>query len=142
MAIATSKSKRAGSKISDFSISYSNNNTISSCPWMCRVIHFPLQFGRALGIAFTTNNNSFIKCWNVRLSSIQSVRYQNEKKILMPEPVRSRNKGTQSGTGMLRYRTEIQDAGMPTGIALDANAQLWSNLLNWPLVGRPCTWGP
>ncbi len=34
-------------------------------------------------------------------------------KIPMPEPVRYRNKGTQSGTGMLRYRTEIQDAGMP-----------------------------
>jgi hypothetical protein len=31
----------------------------------------------------------------------------------MPEPVRYRNKGTHSGTGMLRYRTEIQDAGMP-----------------------------
>jgi hypothetical protein len=26
---------------------------------------------------------------------------------------RYRNKGTQSGTGMLRYRTEIHDAGMP-----------------------------
>jgi len=33
--------------------------------------------------------------------------------MLMPEPFRYRNKGTQSGTGMLRYRTEMQDAGMP-----------------------------
>jgi hypothetical protein len=30
----------------------------------------------------------------------------------MTEPVRYRNKGSQSGTGMLWYRTEIQDAGM------------------------------
>jgi hypothetical protein len=32
-----------------------------------------------------------------------------------------------SGTGMLRYRTEIQDARMPDvgGIDLDADAQLW-----------------
>jgi len=29
------------------------------------------------------------------------------------EPVRYRDKRTQSGTGMLLYRTEIQDAGMP-----------------------------
>ncbi len=34
-------------------------------------------------------------------------------KMRMPEPVRYQNKGTWSGTGMLRYRTEIQDAGMP-----------------------------
>ncbi len=34
-------------------------------------------------------------------------------KMLMPEPFQYRNKRTQSGTGMLRYRTEIQDAGMP-----------------------------
>jgi hypothetical protein len=31
----------------------------------------------------------------------------------MPEPVRYRSKGFQSGTGMLRFRTEIQVAGMP-----------------------------
>jgi hypothetical protein len=31
----------------------------------------------------------------------------------MPEPFRYMNKGTQSGTGMRRYRTEIQGAGMP-----------------------------
>jgi hypothetical protein len=31
----------------------------------------------------------------------------------MAEPVRYQNKGIQSGTGMLQYRTEIQDAGMP-----------------------------
>jgi hypothetical protein len=37
--------------------------------------------------------------------------------MLLPEPVRYRNKGTQSGTGMLRYRTEIQDAGMPMQVA-------------------------
>jgi hypothetical protein len=31
----------------------------------------------------------------------------------MPEPARYLNKGIQSGTGMTRYRTEIQDAGIP-----------------------------
>jgi hypothetical protein len=31
----------------------------------------------------------------------------------MPEPARYRRKGTQSGTGMLRYWTEIPYAGMP-----------------------------
>jgi hypothetical protein len=32
--------------------------------------------------------------------------------MLPPEPIRYRNKGTQFGTGMLRYRTERPDAGM------------------------------
>ncbi len=31
----------------------------------------------------------------------------------MPEPVRYGNKGAQSGIGMFRYWTEIQDAGLP-----------------------------
>ncbi len=31
----------------------------------------------------------------------------------MPEPVRDQNNGTQSATRMLRYRTEMSDAGMP-----------------------------
>ena len=31
----------------------------------------------------------------------------------IPESVRYRIKGTQSGTRMLRYQTEIPDAGMP-----------------------------
>jgi hypothetical protein len=44
----------------------------------------------------------------------------------MPEPVWYRNKETQSGTGMLRYWTEIKDAGIPYagGIHLDNDAQL------------------
>ncbi len=33
-------------------------------------------------------------------------------KMPMLEPVWYLNEGTQSGTGMLQYRTEIQDAGM------------------------------
>ncbi len=37
----------------------------------------------------------------------------------MPVPVRYRNKGTQSGTGMPRFLTDIQDAGMPMPAALD-----------------------
>jgi hypothetical protein len=39
----------------------------------------------------------------------------------MPEQVQYRNEGTQSSAGMLRDRTEIQDAG---GINLDNDAQL------------------
>jgi hypothetical protein len=35
------------------------------------------------------------------------------KEVLMLEPVRYRNKETQSGTGMLRYLTEMMNAGMP-----------------------------
>jgi hypothetical protein len=35
------------------------------------------------------------------------------KKLTMPEPVRYRNKVMQSGTGPVRYRTEVTDAGMP-----------------------------
>jgi hypothetical protein len=31
----------------------------------------------------------------------------------MPEPVRYQNKGTYSGPGMLRFHTEVSDAGMP-----------------------------
>ncbi len=31
----------------------------------------------------------------------------------MPEPFRYQNKETLSGTGMLRYRTEMIDAGIP-----------------------------
>ncbi len=39
-------------------------------------------------------------------------------KIPMLEPARYRNKKTQSGTGMLRYRNEIQDAGLPAAPSL------------------------
>jgi hypothetical protein len=40
---------------------------------------------------------------------------------------RNRNKGIQYGTGMLRYWTEIPDAG---GIGLDADAQLRNSLIH------------
>ncbi len=36
-----------------------------------------------------------------------------KREMPMPEPVRYLNKETQSGTRMRRYRTVIQDAGMP-----------------------------
>jgi hypothetical protein len=39
-------------------------------------------------------------------------------KTPMPEPVRYRDKRTQSGTRMLRYRTKTQGAGMPMPAAL------------------------
>jgi hypothetical protein len=38
----------------------------------------------------------------------------------MPEADRYRNKGIQSGTGMLRYRTEMLDNGIPMPAALDS----------------------
>ncbi len=40
-----------------------------------------LQFGRALGVPFTTTTNSFFKCRKVGLFGIQSVRYRNEQKF-------------------------------------------------------------
>jgi hypothetical protein len=73
----------------------------------CITFHY-LQFESALGIPFTTTNNRFVKCRNVGLSGIQSVRYRNEQHFRCR--CRCRN---QFGTGMLRYLTEIQDAGMP-----------------------------
>jgi hypothetical protein len=36
----------------------------------------------------------------------------------MPEAVRYQDKGKQSCTQILRYRTEIKDAGMPMPVAL------------------------
>ena len=38
-----------------------------------------------------------------------------------PEPLEYWNNGTQSGTGMLPYWTEIQDAGMPMPAALTSS---------------------
>ncbi len=67
----------------------------------CSTFHY-LQLG--VGIPFTTTTNSFFIWRNVRLSGIQSVRYRNELKF----PCLN-----QSGIGMLRYRTEIQNARMP-----------------------------
>jgi hypothetical protein len=68
----------------------------------CITFHY-LQFGRALGIPFNTTNNSFL---NVGMSDCPA--------------------SSKSGTGMnknfdagmLRYRTEIQDAGMLMPAAL------------------------
>jgi hypothetical protein len=40
-------------------------------------------------------------------------------KMPMPEAVRYRNKEIQSGNGMLRYRTDMLDAGIPMLAALD-----------------------
>jgi hypothetical protein len=45
---------------------------------------------------------------------------------MMPEPYWYLTKETQSGTGILQYRTEMIDAGIPMPAALvDADAQLW-----------------
>jgi hypothetical protein len=44
----------------------------------------------------------------------------------MPELVRYRNKPTQSGIFLVRYRTKVVDAGADAGISfLNADAQLW-----------------
>ncbi len=76
----------------------------------CITFHY-LQFERALGIPFTTNN-SFFKCRNVGLSGIQSVRYRNEQKFRCQNaPVPDWDTGSRNA-----------DAG---GIDLDADAQLW-----------------
>jgi hypothetical protein len=91
----------------------------------CITFHY-LQFGRALGFPFTTTTtNSFFKCRNVGRcpASSQSGTVMNKNSVA--EAVRYRNKGTQSGTGMLRYQTEIQDAG----IDLNADAQLCQQLI-------------
>jgi hypothetical protein len=37
----------------------------------------------------------------------------DRKKLTIPEAVRYRNKETQSGIFLVRYRTEMTDAGMP-----------------------------
>jgi hypothetical protein len=52
----------------------------------------------------------FVNAW---LSGIRSVWYLNEKRMMMPEPVRYLNEATQSGTGMLRYQTDMLYVGMP-----------------------------
>jgi hypothetical protein len=49
---------------------------------------------------------------NAGLSGIQSVRYQTEKDLTMPEPIRYQNKTMQSGIFLLRYRTEMTDGGI------------------------------
>jgi hypothetical protein len=50
------------------------------------------------------------ECRTVRLP-VSPVPELNRMPI--PEPVRYQNKGTQSDTGMLRYRTEMSGTGMP-----------------------------
>jgi hypothetical protein len=66
----------------DFSISYSKNNTNSSCLWTYYVYHIPLSalwtFKECLFLspAIWTMNMQvypFFKCWNVGLSGIQLV---------------------------------------------------------------------
>ncbi len=49
------------------------------------------------------------------LASSQSGIQMNKNAVV--EPVRYRNKGTQSDTLMLQYWTEVQDAGMPMPVA-------------------------
>ncbi len=66
----------------------------------------------------------FLTCRNARLSGIWSVRHQNKKRGDVG-PVRYRNKGTQSGTRMIRYEIEMLDARMPMPA-------------EWALLPMPC----
>jgi hypothetical protein len=52
----------------------------------------------------------------------------------MLEPARYRNKETQSGTGMLRYRTKLMNADAGD-IGLDADAQLLISRQNGNKLG-------
>ncbi len=83
---------------------------------------------------WTCRADLFFKCRNVRLSGIQSVRYRYEKKCWC----RNRNKRTQSGTGMLQYRTEIQEAGMP--MPMPSYASYPPYLLSSPPVSGHGAW--
>ncbi len=93
----------------DFSTSYSTNNTSSSRLWTCRVYPFPPP--SVWSVVWTCGVYFFImrECRTVRhlISPVSEW-----TKTLMPEPVRYRGKRTPSGTGMLRYGIEIQDAGI------------------------------
>jgi hypothetical protein len=61
--------------------------------------------------------NQLLKCRNARVSGIRSVWYQNEKNFIAgTSPVR--NKGTQSGIGMLRYRIKLLKFSQFVGLIL------------------------
>ncbi len=63
---------------------------------------------------------------NAGLSGIRSARYQNGKECRCRNQSGTGIKGTQSGIGMLRYQTEMSNAGNADagGISHDADAQL------------------
>ncbi len=65
--------------IYDFSISYSKNNTISSCLWPWRVYRFPLpEVWTCTG--YPSHHHHQQLFYNIGLSGIQSVRNSNEQK--------------------------------------------------------------
>jgi hypothetical protein len=94
-------------------------------------IHFhSQQYGRARCVPFHNQQNGAqgVSLLNAGMSdcpaSSQSGTGINDNADAGTSPVR--NRGTQSGTGMIRYQTEIQDAGNADagGIDLDTDAQL------------------
>ncbi len=62
------------------------------------------------------------------------------KLVLMPEPVRCQNKGVQSGPGMLRYGTEMPDAGMPMPTPSFVNYHIHSWRKYYILFPRSDSW--
>ncbi len=85
--------------------------------WTFRVYSFSsLQRYKSAGCIFLLLCAMFLlECRTVRHPACPELELI---KMLMPGAVRYRNKGIQSGTGMLRYRTEMSDAGMPMPAAL------------------------
>jgi hypothetical protein len=80
--------------------------------WTCRVCSFLSP------AVLTCREYPFFKCRNVGLSGIQSFRYRNEQKRQCRNLSGTGIRGSSpvpkcSGTRMLRYRTDIQDTGMP-----------------------------
>jgi hypothetical protein len=88
----------------DLSISYSKNNTISSCLWTCRVYQFPLPaVWKCTEYPFHHYQQQLFQMPESRTVRHLVSPVPEWTKIPMPEPVQYRNKGPQSGT-RLRYR--------------------------------------
>jgi hypothetical protein len=87
--------------------------------WACRVYPNPLLAVRTCKVFISLFKfvqcfqNVFLKCRNVGLSGISSVRYRNNQKYwFRKQCMWYRNKGIHSGTKMHQYQTELPDAGM------------------------------
>ncbi len=96
-----------------------------SAVWTCRVYPSP-SLCREYVFFFTFVNV-------LQMPECPTVRYlvsliPEWTKMPMPKTVCYRNKGTRPGTGMLQYRTETSDAGMPIPAALPAKLR-WSATL-------------
>jgi hypothetical protein len=65
-----------------------------------------------------------------------------QKEVPMPETVQYRNKEIHSGTGILRYRTEMMNSGTPMSVELVSMPmpsyakKAWKNDLSQPIWDR------